>query len=170
MINKDKLALVLADYRKNFNEKKSELKDKTHWDDEKYKWIMVKHFQDHWDVNAKDFASMFREATAKHLNILTARNYFPRGMILDFAAADPEAVRKMFMDLFNESVSIVDRINGFISEADRLRVTYGADKWKSHYQNINSISTYLWSMYPDKYTLTFNISISRTLQAKERDF
>ena len=41
MINKDKLALVLADYRNNFNEKKSELKNKTHWDDEKYKWYSL---------------------------------------------------------------------------------------------------------------------------------
>lgn len=170
MINKDKLALVLTDYRKDFNEKKSELKDKTHWEDEKYKWIMVKYFQDHWDINAKDFASMFKKATAKHLNILTARNYFPRGMILDFAAVDPEAVRKMFIDLFDESVSLVERINGFISEADRLRVTYGADKWKSHYQNINSISTYLWSMYPDKYYIYKYSECKKVSEVLESDY
>ena len=47
MINKEKLAHVLAAYRKGFHERKTELKNKTHWEDEQYKWIAVKHFQDH---------------------------------------------------------------------------------------------------------------------------
>ena len=151
MINKEKLALVLAAYRKSFHVRKSALNNKTHWEDEQYKWIAAKHFQNYWNIEAGDFASMFKEATAKHLNLLTAQNYFPRGMILEFAEVDPEAVRQMFRDLFDESKPVVDRVNRFISESERLRSKYGADKWKSHYQNVNSVSTYLWSRFPDKY-------------------
>ena len=46
MLNRDKLALALAAYRKDFHSRKSELKDKTHWEDEQYKWIAVRHFQE----------------------------------------------------------------------------------------------------------------------------
>ena len=50
MINTQKLAIVLSAYRKDFHEKKTELKSRTHWEDEQYKWIAVKHFQDNWDM------------------------------------------------------------------------------------------------------------------------
>ena len=150
MINYDKLHQVLAAYRRDFY--KNIYGDKnTRWEDEQYKWIAVKHFKDHWDIDAPDFASMFMEATAKHANLLVSMNFFPRGMIKELANAEPEGVRSMFKYLYNEDLSVVDRVNHFIVEAERIRSTYGTDKWKSHYQNINSVSTYLWSMYPDKY-------------------
>ena len=170
MLNRDKLALALAAYRKDFHSRKSELKDKTHWEDEQYKWIAVRHFQEHWDIDAPNFAAMFKEATARHTNLLTAQNYFPRGMIMEFAAADPEAVRNMFRDLFDESTSVVDRTNRFINEAERLRATYGADKWKSHYQNVNSVSTYLWSRFPDKYYIYKYSECKEAAAVLESDF
>ncbi len=150
MINTEKLTKVLASYRKDFHSKKPD-ETETHWESEQYKWIAVKYFQDHWDIDADDFASMFKEATSKCINLLDSMNYFPRGMILEFAKVDKEAVRSMFKKLFDESSSVVDRVNQFIVEAEQMRSTYGATAWKSHYQNVNSISTYLWLRYPDKY-------------------
>jgi len=170
MINKEKLALVLSAYRKSFHEKKTELKNKTHWEDEQYKWIAVKHFQDHWDIEVSDFAAMFKEATAKHINLLSSQSYYPRGMILEFAAADQEAVRQMFRELFDEDKSVVDRVNKFINEAERLRSKYGADKWKSHYQNVNSVSTYLWSRFPDKYYIYKYSECKEVAATLESDF
>ena len=38
------------EYKKIFDER---------WQGEKYKWEAVKWFQDHWDINANDFADMF---------------------------------------------------------------------------------------------------------------
>ena len=29
-----------------------------YWDEEKYKWEAVQYFQDHWDIDAPDFAAM----------------------------------------------------------------------------------------------------------------
>ena len=170
MINKQKLDLVLAAYRRDFHRPNPESKNKTHWEDEQYKWIAVKHFQDHWDIEAGDFAAMFKEATRKHENLLTAQAYFPRSMILEFAASDPEAVRQMFRDLYDENKSVVDRVNKFINEAERLRSTYGADKWKSHYQNVNSVSTYLWSKYPDKYYIYKYSECKEVAATLESDF
>ena len=170
MFNREKMTRVLAAYRAAFHEKKTEFKNRTHWEEEQYKWIAVKHFQDHWDIDARDFASMFTEATSKHINLLDSQNYFPRSMILKFAAADPEAVRKMFRDLYDERKSVVDRANSFISEAERLRSTYGAEKWKSHFQNVNSVSTYLWLKYPDKYYIYKYSECKAVAATLESDF
>ncbi len=148
MIDKRKLQLVLQEYKKDF--------PKLFWTDkqnnEKYKWVAVKHFQVHWDINAENFLEMFNQATAKTENLLAAMNYFPKGMIIEFCKVAPEDVRQMFRNLFDESKSVVTRVEDFIKESERLRTTYQpAEGWKSHYQNANSITTYLWLMYPDKY-------------------
>lgn len=148
MIDKTRLHLILKEYKKDF--------PKLFWtsktQNEKYKWIAVKHFQDNWDIDAPDFLEMFTRATAKTENLLAAMNYFPRGMIMAFCKVAPEDVRKMFRELFDESKSVVTRVENFIKESERLRVTYKPeDDWKAHYQNTNSVTTYLWLRYPDKY-------------------
>ena len=148
MIDKTRLHLILKEYKKDF--------PKLFWtsktQNEKYKWIAVKHFQDNWDIDAPDFLEMFTRATAKTENLLAAMNYFPRGMIMAFCKVAPEEVRNMFRDLFDESKSVVTRVETFIKESERLRVKYKPeDDWKAHYQNTNSVTTYLWLRYPDKY-------------------
>ena len=42
------------------------------WPDENYKWIAIKCFQDHWDIEAEDFYQMFTDATAETYNLLVS--------------------------------------------------------------------------------------------------
>ena len=142
MINKTQFNEIIEEYKKNF--------DSEHWAKESYKWEMVKHFQDNWDVNADDFAYMLKESLAKTDNILTSRRRFPATMIIGLAERAPEEVRSMFIDLFDESRDVYDRIKSFMTKSAYALETY----WKgpeNHFQDINSISTYLWLRYPDKY-------------------
>ena len=142
MFNEEKLSAVLTAYKEYFSE---------HWKDEKYKWEAIAHFQKYWDVKAKNFLDMFMEATDKTYNLLASMNNYPRGMIKAFATADPEAVRVMFIRLFDESKNLAERIEQFIISAEELRVAYDDGTWKQHYQTPNAITTYLWLRYPDKY-------------------
>lgn len=151
MINIEKLKLALLSYRKAFVTPDPAAKNQTGWEKEQYKWIAVKCFQDNWNIDADDFLEMFKKSTAKCENLLSSMNYFPRQMIIRFAEVDAEAVRNMFRELFDEDKSVVDRVNRFIQESERIRSQYGAGRWDSHYQNVNSVSTYLWLRYPDKY-------------------
>ena len=48
---------------------------------EKYKWEVVKCFQDNWDVNATDFADMLTRSLSKTYNLLTSMNNFSAKMI-----------------------------------------------------------------------------------------
>jgi len=140
MIDLERLKEALDAYKRDFAH---------HWKNERYKWEAVKHFQEHWDINAPDFAGMFYAATAKTGNLLASARFFPRGMIRDFAVADPEATRAMFIRLYDETRDLVERVENFLAEADAMRRKYGEGVWKNHFQNINAVSTYLWLRYPD---------------------
>lgn len=142
MINMEKLKPILAGYKAYFP---------SHWDDEKYKWEAIKHFQDYWNIEADDFAQMLKAATDKTFNLLASGYAYPRGMIINFAKANGEETRQMFRDLFDESRDLGERVGAFQNAAEAMRVKYDDGTWKNHYQSTNAISTYLWMMFPDKY-------------------
>lgn len=139
-INKAKLQTVITAYKKDFP---------THIGDEIYKWKAIKKFQDVWNIDAPDFGVMFREATSLHVNLLLSSMHYPKGMIEQMCEKEPETVREMFRSLFNEELPLETRINGFITSSNKIKEKYWPDK--NHYQDINSISTYLWFRYPEKY-------------------
>lgn len=142
MIDLEKLKTILTGYKAYFP---------SHWDDEKYKWEAVKHFQERWDIDAGNFGEMFKQATDKTYNLLSSGYTYPRGMITNFAKADGGAVRTMFMALFDETVDLAARVYAFQAASEELRAKYDDGTWRNHYQNTNAISTYLWLRYPDKY-------------------
>ena len=71
-------------------------------------------------------------------------------MIIGFAKTAPEEVRAMFIDLFDESKDIYERIDFFKTQSSVLLEKYGNGAGQ-HYQYENAISTYLWLRFPDKY-------------------
>lgn len=141
MFNESKLNAALVEYKREFA---------TNWSKEKYKWEAVKHFQDNWDINAVDFAEMIENALRKTKNLLSSYNYYPFLMIKEFAKKDPNYVRTMFSELYDESKDVCDRIEKFKGKSMTLLSKYGGGAGQ-HYQNENAISTYLWLRYPDKY-------------------
>lgn len=142
MIDKKAFSDALANYKKDFVA--------GWWADEKFKWEAVKCFQDNWNIDAEDFAEMLKRSLAKTYGLLASMNNFPRQMIEGFAEDAPDKVKMMFVALFDENKDVVERILNFKDQSEQLLKEYGNDA-KNHYQNENSISTYLWLMYPDKY-------------------
>lgn len=74
MVDINKLKSALDGYKRYFP---------SHWQDEKYKWIAVKHFQENWDINALNFGEMFERATEQEItkNLLTSARVYPRGIL-----------------------------------------------------------------------------------------
>lgn len=142
MIDKKAFSDALVNYKKDFVA--------GWWADEKFKWEAVKCFQDNWNIDAEDFAEMLKRSLAKTYGLLASMNNFPRQMIEGFAEDAPDKVKIMFIALFDENKDVVERILNFKDQSEQLLKEYGYDA-KNHYQNENSISTYLWLMYPDKY-------------------
>ncbi len=141
----------------------------TFWEDEKYKWEAVKQFQEHWDIDAEDFSSMFTEATSKHYNLLASNMYYPIGMVQSLAAFDEDRTRNMFRVLFDESKDLTERIKYFWDEADDMREK-GDEKWFNHYQDLHAVSVYLTFMYPDKYFIYKYTELRNSIKALGDDF
>lgn len=142
MIDEAEFQDALACYKRDFVRKQ--------WPREKWKWEAVKWFQDHWDMEAEDFAGMLDASLSKTSILLAASNNYPKQMIVDFAQAAPEEVRDMFRQLFDEKQDVIDRIVSFKEKSVTLLDRYGGGA-KNHYQTENAISVYLWLRYPDKY-------------------
>lgn len=141
MININNLQEALNEYKSIFPER---------WKNEKFKWEAVKCFQDNWDIAASDFPAMLDKAFAKTDSLLTSRNRFPLGMLQLFSKEEPETVKNMFTNLYDESKDVFERMEAFKNSSEELKNKYGKDQDAS-YQNENSISTYLWLRYPDKH-------------------
>ena len=142
MFDEFRLKEALVSYKRDFAQKLLP--------NEKYKWQAVKCFQLNWDVNATDFAEMLKKSLSATANLLASVNNFPARMIQKFAEIVPEEVRAMYIELFDESKDVYERINSFKLKSSILLERYGNGA-AQHYQNENSISTYLWLRYPDKY-------------------
>lgn len=159
VIDHSKLQEVISAYKKYFP---------THIGDEIYKWKAVKQFQDKWNIDAPDFIQMFWDATALFDNLLTSVNHFPRGMVKGMCESEPETVREMFRELYDESKPLAERVNHFRAEADHIREQYWPDKM--HYQDFNAISTYLWARYPDKYYIYKYSEVRATTRVLKSSF
>ena len=142
MIDMQRFQEILTRYKKDFVA--------FTWKGEKYKWEAVKSFQDHWDIGAENFAEMLKQSFANTYNLLASHMNYPASSIVEFAGKYPEEVRAMFIDLFDESKEVYERISNFKSKASEIlpRMNWGQAQ---HYQHENAISIYLWLRYPNKY-------------------
>lgn len=151
MINKEEFDKTLIKYKDYFENYRS-VKGETYWQQEDFKWSAAETFQKHWDIEAEDFEGMLEKALEDTSVLLKSQGYFAAGMIEMFAKAEPETVRGMFRDLYDESKDIVERIFAFKDKAQKLLVRIGMGD-KKHYQEERAISVYLFLRYPEKYFL-----------------
>ena len=174
MIDHDKFLDALSCYKRDFTQK--------HWKEEGYKWEAIKHFQDNWNTKDSDFHGMLSRSLAKTYNLLTSSHNYAARMIKEFATYAPEEVRAMFIDLYDESKDVVQRIQTFKDKADILLKRY-KNPGDQSFQTENAISVYLWLNYPDNYyiykfeevknaaeKLGFNLLIKRKDKNKLNNF
>lgn len=133
-----KIQSFIAKYKSDFSTIKSQ---------ERYKWEAIGWYKQHWDIDAADFSAMLASAFGKADNLLAANMYWPYKMMVEFAQADPEAVRSLFQMLYKESIPLAERYTAFREGFDRFAKPLG----KNHYQDLHAVSVYLSFEYPEKY-------------------
>lgn len=163
MIDRKKFDKLVKEYQNYFTNHKGE-NGESYWEEEEFKWRGIKTFQDNWDLDTQNLSDMIKRSLYGVSYMMVSQARFPEGMIEDFAEREPDTVRAMFKDLFDESKDIVERFHSFKQKsADLLeRVGNGA---KNHFQDERTIALYLWLRYPDKYyvyqyTQARNLSIA----------
>lgn len=139
MFDKERFNFALENYKKDFP---------TWWQKEKHKWEAVKCFQDNWNIDAADFFDMLTKSLQKlNQNLIYG---FAKDVIKNiFAKNEPEKVREMFRELYDENIDFDERISNFEKNSEELNAKYG--RYNLHHQTYNTISAYLWLRYPDKY-------------------
>ena len=165
MFSAEKWDNLISDYKEHFVPME--------WGKEAYKWKILKHFQEHWDIMATDFPKMLEESLSRTGNLLSSVNHFPARMITTFAKMDPEAVRAMYLDLFDESKDLYFRISHFKDKSGELLNAWEKESGKAgraHYQDENSISTYLWLRYPDRYYIYKLSEIRKVAEELDADY
>ena len=125
-----------------------------------YKWEAIYNFQKYWDVNAPDFAGMYNKAleSSTSRRLWNREAFYPKKMMLRFLQMEPEFVRSMFKDLFDESKTIVVRSTRFKFCCDELLKQYKDENATSiennHYHGDSQmLFLYLCFNDPQKYTL-----------------
>ena len=147
-----KLQQYISDYREILKEKRE-----FH---EIYKWECLKNFQDHWDIEAGDFAKMYDQSLQSTVTrrLWKGEDFFPKEMMLKFIAIAPDFVRAMFRDLFNEKKEVEDRVARFQFCCDSMLSEYKEANpltiENNHFHQENHvISMYLTFRFPNAYTL-----------------
>jgi hypothetical protein len=153
-MNQQLIKNYIQAYKNNFaNISKQEL----------YKWQAVKQFQDHWDVDAEDFYGMLQTSLSLTENLLTSGLYFPKGMLVETAEVQPEAVRDLFKTLYNEEEDLLYRIEAFRAGMKEL-IAANFDV-KNDYQDHRAVVVYLVLKYPERYYL-YKFGMFKTFASK----
>ena len=120
---------------------------------ELYKWKAVVHFKDTWNIDAENFPEMLENALKKTSNLMSSGNYYPRKMIVWAAQKEPEKVRELFRQLYDQSLDLKERMILFRDGIDEIVVEHKEGKVSKSYQDHRAIMVYLNMRYPDKYYL-----------------
>lgn len=124
-----------------------------------YKWIAVRHFQDNFFNEEVPFGDRIRESFSKHNNLLVTNYYLPLTMLIEVYENKPTLTEETLNALFNESVSLKDRIDNYITGFEKIMkqmANEGYSNWKgrmklSSYQDTHAISVYLAMRHPNNY-------------------
>ena len=156
-INIDKLKNAIISYKRQFNRIKEE---------ETYKWIAINYFQEHFNPDAEDFRAMLTLALKKEVNLLSGPHYSAKAGILKLAEYEPEFVRTMFKDLFDENVPVIQRIKAFRQSAVECNERHNPESSGAD-QSYRAITTYLFFMYPFKYSMYMPSKFSKVAEFLE---
>lgn len=125
-----------------------------------FKYKAQLHFEQHWDIDAPDFPSMYDSSfySEENRSLWKQDAWLPKEMMVKFAKMDPEFTRRIFKDLFNETKEITARISRFKFGCDTLLEDYKKKNKNSiennHFHDDNHmIFTYLHFRFPGEYCL-----------------
>jgi|LakMenEpi03Aug12_release.lakeMendotaPanAssembly.Ray.scaffolds.fasta_scaffold18475_7 hypothetical protein len=141
-MNNQKVREIVKGYKRHFNSIHNE---------EIYEWPAVKCFQDNWDIQAPDFLAMLDSSFAIAKNLLDSGQYFPKRMLHEYTAREPETVRQLFINIYKEEEDLIDRIVAFQDGIVAIHDKYF--QAKNNYQDHRAILVYLCLRYPDRYYL-----------------
>lgn len=138
--------------------------------DESYKWTALGAYEEHWNIAATDFATMYDQAIqqGEGERLWSEKNDSAKSVMIEFAKLSPTIVRDMFEDLYKSSSDIVLRMDRFVYHCDQMVSELQSVRPSAnvHYHdNYRMVSFYLAMKEPNEYTL-YNHHEFKTLMTK----
>lgn len=126
-----------------------------------FAWESQRHFYENWRLEAEDFGAMYDQAlqNSETRRLWVRQAYFPKQRMLEFIDMQPEFVRSMFKELFQEERELQGRVDRFLFHCDELLREYQELHPKTietehfHRDGYRMVSLYLAFRYPDQYAL-----------------
>lgn len=115
-----------------------------------YKWLVIDHVQNNWDLNAADLSGMLKTVFSKTYNLINNRIVSPGNGLVLLAREEPGAVRKAFQDLLKETDDVDEKQEQalrFVDEMNALLEKHYPGKWK-YAQDLRVAITYLALIQP----------------------
>ena len=134
---KDSIKSLIEGYKKLIAE--TQLKD------EIFKWELINQFRGRPNTEAVDFYKEVKDV--KFGNLIYAMGI---AVLVHVAKDKPEELRQLFVDLYDETKGITERIKAF--NTNTLKIYRSLGETLQHHQDERSIATYLTFHNPDKYT------------------
>lgn len=126
-----------------------------------YIYESQKIFQENWNLESSDPASMYNRSlnNSQTRRLWNREHYEPKRMMLEFWRMQPDFVRHMFQDLFDENKGVDGRVGRFVFYCDELLTEFlekhprSRDSKHFHQDGYQIVSLYLAFRYPDQYCL-----------------
>jgi 5-methylcytosine-specific restriction protein B len=136
--------------------------------DEGYKWSALGSWEEHWNIGATDFASMYDRSVqqGEGERLWSEKNDYAKSVMIEFAKMSPEITRDIFDDLFKESSDVVLRMNRFVHHCDQMLADLQKTRPSANihfHDNYKMISHYLAMKDPHKYTFFDYVSFKALL-------
>lgn len=132
----DPVANLISDYKNRISN--------TQLNDEVYKWELLRQYAGRPNTDAVDFQQEIRDVDFD--NLIYAMS---KAVLYQLAKDKTEELRICFKKLFDESISLSERVKTF--NKDTLKIYRELGEKLSHHQDERSIATYLTFHNPKKY-------------------
>ncbi|MDD4494580.1 MAG: hypothetical protein PHV32_09595 [Eubacteriales bacterium] len=130
-MNKERLQTLISNYINGFESFNREDKGESN---ESYKWAVVQRFQDHFDIEADNFADMLYTVWRDSDTMIDSAHQQPFYALVDYARKEPELVRKLFNDLYvpdnNDLTVRQNKIDAFVQQTEILKSKYYPQSWR----------------------------------------
>ena len=122
-------------------------------------WESQRIFQERWDLDATDLPAMYASSldNTESRRLWNREHYEPKRAMLEFLGEQPDFIRGMFRELFDERKSMDGRCARFSYYCDQLLEAHREERPKSplpdhyHGEDYRMISLYLAFRYPANY-------------------
>jgi MoxR-like ATPase len=121
-------------------------------DDEIYKWKAITHFQEHFNLEAENFAEMYKQAFAKQNNLFYFTGFSALNRMAEHYPEDMKAILHLISD---HSMGLSARFSAAKQIAESIAGKLASDFGNpfNHFFDERHMSLHLAFMFPDRYPI-----------------